>query len=116
MPSAKRIPHPEIPDWLFGDDLNDHRLAFPFAALGEPGTQAFGESLGGQAKAGFEFAVGDGKGIVEVRGVGEVRHAELVKPIKGAGAARSADDDVDLELLGVHAIAVFLGASERGPG
>lgn len=84
--------------------FNLDRLAFAFAALGQPGGEAFGETLGGEAKAGFEATVGEGKGVVEVGGVGEIAHGELIEPFERAGAALTADEDVDLEFLGVHGI------------
>ena len=39
-------------------DFDLDGLAFAFAALGEPGGEAFGETLGSQAEAGFQAAVG----------------------------------------------------------
>lgn len=78
-------------------------MAFAFAALGEPGREAFGETSRSEAVAGFDAAVGDGKCVVEIGGIGEIAHAELVKPIERAGLFVALDDDVDGELLRVHA-------------
>jgi hypothetical protein len=78
-------------------------LAFAFAALGEPGGEAFGEAFGCEAEAGFDAAIGDGERVVEVGGVGEIAHAELVEPIKRAGLFFAVDKNVDGELLSVHA-------------
>jgi hypothetical protein len=77
-------------------------LAFAFAALGQPSGEAFGEALGGQAEAGFEAAVGERKGVVEIGGVGEIAHGKLIEPFERAGAALAEDQDVDLKFLRIH--------------
>ena len=79
-------------------------LAFAFAALGEPGGQALGKAFGREAETGFEFAVSEGEGVVEVGGVGEIPHAELVEQIERTGAGFTADDNIYVEFLGVHKI------------
>ena len=81
-------------------------LAFAFAALGEPGGEAFGETLWSQAKTGFEAAVGEGEGVVEVRGVREIAHRKLIEPFERTGSALAANEDVDLEFLCVHEIRI----------
>ena len=86
-----------------GPDFDQDRLAFAFAALGEPGGEALGETLRREAVAGFDAAVGDGERVVEIGGVREIAHAKLVEPIERAGLFLTEDDDVDGELLGVHA-------------
>jgi len=83
-------------------------LAFAFAALGEPSGEAFGETLGGQMEAGFEAAIGKRKGVVEIGGVGEIPHGELIEPFEGAGSALSANQDIDLKFLRVHGIRIAL--------
>ena len=83
--------------------FDEDALAFAFAALGEPGGEAFGEPFGREAVAGFDAAVGDGESVVEIGGVGEIAHTELVEPIEGAGLFVAENDDVDGELLRVHA-------------
>jgi len=88
---------------LEGFDFDENRLAFAFAALGEPGGEALGEALGSEAVAGFDAAVGDGERVVEVCGVGEIAHTELVEPIERARLFLAMDDDIDGELLRVHA-------------
>jgi len=87
---------------LFSNDLHEHGLAFAFAALREPRAEAFGEAFGGEAEAGFHFSIGDGKRVIEIGGVGEVAHAELIEPIERAGAGSAADDYVYVEFLCVH--------------
>jgi hypothetical protein len=77
-------------------------LAFAFAALGQPGGEAFGEALGSEAETGFEAAVGEGQGVVEIGGVGEIAHGELIEPFEGTGAALAVDEYLDLKFLGVH--------------
>ncbi len=77
-------------------------LAFAFAALCEPGGQALGEAFGSEVETGFDLAISDRKRVVEVGGVGEVAHAELIEPIERAGAGFAADDNVDGEFLRVH--------------
>jgi hypothetical protein len=82
--------------------LNDDRIALAFAALHEPCGEAFGETFWREAKAGFDFAVGNGESVIKFGGVGKVAHAELIEPIERAGAGFAADDYVDVEFLGVH--------------
>ena len=82
--------------------MNANGLAFTFAALGEPGGEAFGEAFGSEAEAGFQAAIGNRESVVELGGVGEVAHAELVEPVHRAGFTFTADEDIDLEFLGVH--------------
>ena len=77
-------------------------LAFAFAALREPGAEAFGEAFWREAEADFDFSIGEGKGVVEVGGVGEVAHAELIEPIERAGASFAADNHVYIKFLCVH--------------
>lgn len=84
-------------------DFDDHRLAFAFAALGEPGGEAFGEAFRREAKACFEAAVGDRERVVEIGGVREIAHTKLVEPFEWAGLFFAANDDFDRELLRVHA-------------
>jgi len=78
-------------------------MTFAFAALGEPGGEAFGEAFGGEAIAGFDAAIGDGERVVEIGGVGEIAHTELIEPIERTGLFLAKDDDVNRELLRVHA-------------
>src|SRR6266446_3568569 len=66
---------------LFLCHLHDYGLAFAFAALRKPRAQAFGETLGRKPKARFDLTFADRKGVVKVRGVGEIPHAELIEPI-----------------------------------
>ena len=88
---------------LQNGDFDEDGLALAFAALSEPGGQAFGEAFWGEAIAGFNAAVRDGERVVKVGGVGEISHAELVEPVEGAGFFLAEDEDVDGELLGIHA-------------
>lgn len=88
---------------LDGPNFNKDRLAFAFAALGEPGGEPFGEAFGREAKTRFNAAIGDRKCVVKIGGVGEIAHAKLIEPIQRAGSLFAADDNVDRELLGIHA-------------
>lgn len=90
-------------------DFDEDGLAFAFAALGEPGGEALGEAFRSEAIAGFYAALGDGERVVEIGGVSEIAHAELVEPVEGAGLFLAEDEDVDRELLGVHASILALG-------
>ena len=78
-------------------------MTFAFAALTEPCGEAFSEASGSEAEAGFNAAVGDGERVVEIGGVGEIAHAELVEPVERTGLFLAVDDDIDRELLRVHA-------------
>ena len=92
----------KLPENLFASDLHCHGLAFAFAALGEPGCKTFRKTFGRQAEACFHLAIGYGKCVVKVGGVGEVAHAEFIEPIERAGAAFAANHYVDMEFLCVH--------------
>lgn len=86
--------------------MNAHGLAFTFAALGEPGGEAFGEAFWSEAEAGFQASVGDGESVVELGGVREVAHAELIEPVERAGFTLTVDEDIDLKFLGVHRVRI----------
>jgi hypothetical protein len=79
-------------------------VAFAFAALGEPGGEAFGETLGGQAETGFQAAIGKGQGVVEIGGVREIAHRELIEPFERTGTTLPLDQYINLKFLGVHGI------------
>jgi hypothetical protein len=89
-----------------GSNLNANGLAFTFAALGEPGGETFREAFGSEAEAGFQASVGDRESVVELGGVGEVAHAELIEPVERAGFALPVDEDIDLKFLGVHRLMI----------
>ena len=84
------------------------RLAFAFAALGEPGGETFGKTLGSEAKAGFEAAIGGRECVVKVGGVGEIAHGELIEPFERARPPLAADQHIHLKFLGVHGIRIAL--------
>jgi hypothetical protein len=95
--------------YLFAGDVHKYWLAFAFAALREPGGQAFGESFGSQPETGFDSALSHGQSVVKFGGVGKVAHAELIEPFERASAGFAADDNLYLEFLCVHK------AKEAGP-
>ena len=66
-------------------------LACAFAALREPGGEAFGKAFGSEAVAGFDAAVGGGECVVEVSGICEIAHAELIEPLERTSAALAAN-------------------------
>ena len=99
------------------NDFDEDGLAFAFAALGEPCGEALSEASWGEAEAGFDAAVRDGERVVEIGGVGEIAHAELVEPVEWTRLFLAVDDDVDRELLRVHASILALSfklTRERG--
>lgn len=79
-----------------------YRLALALSALSEPGSHRFRQAVGLYAVTRFEKAVGEREGIVEFGRTGKVAHAEIVKPIEGAGAVRGAHDDFHAQLMGKH--------------
>jgi hypothetical protein len=83
--------------------LDEYRLAFAFATLGKPSRETFGKTFRSEAVAGFYAAIGDRKRVVKIGGIGEIAHAELVQPIEGTGFSLAANENVDGELLRVHA-------------
>ena len=96
--------------------FDEDGLAFAFAALGQPGGESFGEAFGREAVASFDAAVGDGESVVEIGGVGEIAHAELVEPVEGARPSFAANQDIDGELLRVHASILAGGSGKIGVG
>jgi hypothetical protein len=82
--------------------LHYDRLTLAFAALREPCPQTFGKALRRQAEAGFDLAIRQWKCVVEIRGIREIAHAELIEPIQRAGAALAANDYIHFEFLCVH--------------
>lgn len=94
-------------------DLNANGLAFAFASLGEPGGEAIGEAFGSEAETGFEAAVGDGKSVVKISGIGEVAHAELIEPFDWTGFALATDEDIDLKFLSVHEVMITPGSKAQ---
>jgi hypothetical protein len=99
----QRIVFGNLPGRLFSRYLHCDRLALPFATLRKPSTQSFGKAFRGQPKTRFDFALSDWESVVEVGGVGEVSHAELIEPFEWACAALATNDYVHIEFLRVHA-------------
>jgi hypothetical protein len=64
-------------------------------------------------RAAEEAAVGEGEGVVEVGGVGEIGRGELVE---GVGAVLAADQDFNLKLLRVHGMRIALRAADEEDG
>ena len=58
--------------------------------------------IGLHAKAGLEAAFAGGKGVVKIRGICEIAHAETVQPFERTGLAFISDDEIDGEFLRVH--------------
>jgi len=54
------------------------------------------------------LAVSQGKRVVEVRGICEIAHAELIEPLERASAALAANDDIHFEFLRVHGAIIAL--------
>ena len=81
-------------------------MAFAFSALREPGGQTFGKSFGSEAKTGLQLASSSREGVIEVGRVGEISHAELIEPIKGARFAFATNKNLNMEFLGVHGLRI----------
>jgi hypothetical protein len=99
---------------LFSRDLHDYQFTLSFTALSEPCAQTLPKTLWRQAEAGLDPAVSHGERVVKVRGVCEIAHAELIEPIKRAGAALAANHDIHFEFLRVHATIITLRWSRFG--
>jgi len=84
-------------------DFDANGLSLALSPLREPSRESFGETFWREAEARLDEARGNGEGIVEFGGVGEVAHAELVQPLQGAKIALTANEDLHFEFLGVHA-------------
>ena len=93
----------EAKHWLEDFHFDMHGLTFALAALGKPVSEALGKTFGSETITGLDAAIGNRESVVEIGRVGEIAHAELVEPIERAGFSFAADEDVDRELLGVHA-------------
>ena len=93
--------------------FDQHRLPFPFAALREPGGQAFGKLLGSKTEADFELSIGDGQSVVKIGRIGEVAHAELVQPFQRARAPLATNYYVNQKLLRVHGISLALSRGRK---
>jgi hypothetical protein len=89
-----------------------HELAFAFSALRQPRAETFRKAFRGHAKAGLDSSLGNRQRIVEVSGIREISHAELVEPFQRARTPLPANYYVHFEFLGVHAAIITL-RSER---
>jgi len=83
--------------------MYDDRLAFAFATLREPRAQSFRKPLRSKTKAGFNLAIGERQSVVEFGGVGEITHAKLIEPFERARLGLTADHDIHVKFLCVHA-------------
>ena len=77
-------------------------LTIAFSALIEPRSERRGELIGLHAKAGFEAAFTGRQGVVKIRGICEIAHAETIKPFERTRLAFISDDEIDGEFLRVH--------------
>ena len=68
----------------------------------EPVLHGFLELVERHSRSDLHASVGDGQGVVENRGVGEVPHGKVVQPLEGAGVALAVGLVVDLELAEEH--------------
>ena len=83
-----------------GEDLDGLDMAL--AALREPGREGRGKALRCSAEADFHATLGGGEGVIELGGIGEVAHAELIQPLERAGSPLPCNDDVHGQFLRVH--------------
>ena len=88
---------------LEGFDFHLDGLAFAFAALGEPCSEALRETFRCETETGLDAPVRDRERVVEIGRVGEIALAELVEPVERARFFLASNEDVDRELLRVHA-------------
>ena len=102
LPAGSRGYHERRPLQNLYFDLDG--LAFAFPTLGEPGGKAFGKTLGSEAKAGFEAAIGGRECVVKVGGVGEIAHGELIEPFERTRAPLPANHHFHLKFLRVHRV------------
>jgi thioredoxin 1 len=79
-------------------------LAFALTALREPSGQALGKPLRRQLKTRLDHSGGNRQRVVELHGIREIAHTELIQPLERAGAAFAADHDVYQKFLRVHDI------------
>lgn len=96
----------EVCDSASGFNFHLHRLTRAFAALSQPRGESLGVALGLDAKACLDAAIGDGKHVIEFGGIGEVAHAEAIKPVERARLAFAGDDDFNAEFLRVHSASI----------
>ena len=82
--------------------MHNYWLACTFSTLREPCAETFSKALGREAEACFQEAVGHRQRVVKIRRIGEIAHAELIKPFQRAGLALSANHQKHLKFLDVH--------------
>src|SRR5579859_2583204 len=92
-----------------------HGLPFSLATLREPGSQALGKTLRRHAKTRLHEAVADRQSVVKLHGIGEVAHAELIQPFQRTSLPCTADYQIYLELLRVHASILTLASGPSAP-
>jgi len=83
-------------------DFDANGLSLALSPLREPSRESFGETFWREAEARLDEARGNGEGIVEFGGIGEVAHAELVEPFERTETALAANQDIHFEFLSIH--------------
>src|ERR1700687_237007 len=81
-------------------DLDCYRVAF--AAFGKPSRESFGKTFGCYAITSFKRAVACRQGVVKLRRIREVPHAETVEPVERAQLTVARDHYGYPEFLRVH--------------
>ncbi len=87
-------------------DFHMHRFSIALAPLCEPFFERRRQMRGRDAEAGFEAAFAGGQRVVKLGGVGEISHAEGVKPFERARLALFADDEINGEFLCIHVLSI----------
>ena len=78
------------------------QVTFPSEPIFHGFTQATERNL----RADLHDAVGDGEGVVEDAGIGEIAHAETVHPFHGAGMVLAAEVVFDADFACEHVLLI----------
>jgi len=88
-------------------------IPFTLSALRKPGSEALRKTLRSDPEAHFNRPLADWQGIVELRGIGEVAHAELIEPFQRTCSPLSLYHQLYSEFLRVHVVMIAYGVRPR---
>src|SRR4030088_2105307 len=77
-------------------------MPFTFSALREPRSKTLRKTLRSDSKAQLNRSFAYRQRVIELHGVGEVAHAELVQPLQRASSPLCPDHQFHSEFLCVH--------------
>jgi len=90
-------------------------LSIAFAAPREPRCQSFREAFRRKPKTRLDLSISNGQGVIKVRRIREIPHAELIQPFERASFRLSLNGYIHIEFLRVHVFGVGNNVRARGP-